>query len=310
LNVDPLVFAAQHSPDRSVSLGALGLQTARYTGEGDATGAGAQVVMGIPDLSITVRDQDERPLYHASNGIYGFLRLPHAANPQRLEIHDAAGRYLPKVLEHDVPDRDDERARLEQGQPIGGPAVDTIIKRLLMRPALSVPLEGAVTALWGRVVGSDGLPIPLARLRIATRVNGDDTAFIAFSNLHGDYFAPLCGERADYDLPEDDGDDDPLAPPDDGDAGGASIQTSFTRALQAVHLLDAAVLDELRHRLAHDTEPLRALPPGFDEVDPAAPGSPFTAHGSFELHPHPPGPPADEFTIHIGQRVRWDVHLT
>ena len=139
----PLVWAAAYSPDRITIAAVLGLRPLRYAGEGSPL-AGPP----IERLSITAVGSTERPSYHDSTGLYGFLKLP--AGARRIEITDPARRVLPWAITANVPDRSTIRAALQAGvTPPSSPP--PLLLDVALRPAPGVPLSPGLTAIWGAV---------------------------------------------------------------------------------------------------------------------------------------------------------------
>ena len=87
----PLGWAARHSPDRITAIGVLAVKVRRHLTDGADPG-----LTPIPNLRVRVAGQPERPLWHQSTGLYGFLDIP--PGEARIEIDDPTGRYQPQSI--------------------------------------------------------------------------------------------------------------------------------------------------------------------------------------------------------------------
>ena len=105
----PLAWAARHAPDRISAVGVLAVRIRRYL----TTGADPSLA-ALPGLRVRVAGQAERPLWHESTGLYGFLNIP--SGDARIEIDDPAGRYQPQAISALVPDRSALKAALEAAE--------------------------------------------------------------------------------------------------------------------------------------------------------------------------------------------------
>jgi hypothetical protein len=271
----PLDWAAAYSPDRITIAAVLGLRALRYTGEGSPP-AGPPV----EQLSVTAIGSVERPSYHNSTGLYGFLRLP--AGTRRIEITDPARRVLPWAITASVPDRSKIIAALQAGViPPSSPP--PLLVDVALRPALGAPLLPGLTAIWGIVRESgNGAPVPLARIACATVGGG---SVVTYAQRDGGFVIVLPLEKPSS-----------LAHPPVFD---------FARAL-TLH----APKPPLASAIA-GANFVGALPADLDTLDPNAAGSPFAARqyqlrkndGSLITGPNP------DLPVRAAQQSRWDIEL-
>lgn len=183
-----LADALTGAPARRVALAAAALRPLRHLAEGRRP-AGAP----IPGLIVEVPGL-ERALWHASTGVYGFLRLP--PGPHRVLVRDPAGRFLPAAFRLPVPDRRALRARLEQGMPPAAMTPAAPILEVALHPAPTHPREAGVTTLHGLVrdAARGNRPVALARLAVTALVGGELATVVAFSGPDGAFRLPLPGE--------------------------------------------------------------------------------------------------------------------
>ena len=184
----PLAWAARHSPDRISAVGVLAVRIRRHL-----TDAGAPGLTAIPDLRVRVAGHPERPLWHASTGLYGFLDLP--PGDVRIEIEDPAGRYQSQAVSATVPDRSALKEVLEAGEapvPVAAPAYPTAN----LRPSLAMGLPPGTSALWG-VVRDGSRVVPGALLSLATVRDGAADTVTTLSGRDGSYLIVLPFERID-----------------------------------------------------------------------------------------------------------------
>jgi hypothetical protein len=271
----PLDWAAAHSPDRITIAAVLGLRPLRYTGEGRPL-AGPP----IERLTVTAIGSPERPSYHDSTGLYGFLRLP--AGARRIEIRDPARRVLPWAITANVPDRSTIRAALQAG--IAPPASPPpLLMDIALRPAPGAPLPPGLTAIWGIVRESgSSAPVPLARIACATVGAG---SVVTYAQRDGGFVIVLPLEKPSS-----------LTSPPVFD---------FPRAL-TLH----APKPPLAAALA-GANFAGALPADLDMLDPNAAASPFAARqyrlrkgdGTLIAGPNPNLP------VRAAQQSRWDIEL-
>jgi len=301
--------AERFAPDRTVTLGVVGLRPVVYVGEGIAASPAA-----LPGLVVRSLGVVEVPTYHGSTGLYGFLRLP--PGPRRFHITDLEGRYLPRAWQitgEGVPDRSAVRDLLASGAPIRPglalprPAYATVP----MRAAIDLPLPPGSTAVRGQVIDSAGRALPFARLTITTRFDGTAGTVVTHSDLNGSYVARLSGERATLTPPPAGGGGDDLSPPPDlGAASSPEVPTEL-RAIVVHRLKAEAAARDI------DTDPLASFPADFDTLDPdnaTGPYQPvvFTLHDPITgtIWRPPEGSVLPQLAIQVGRIVRRDVVVT
>lgn len=134
----PLGWAARHATERIAAVGVLALRVRRHLSDAAPPGLAA-----IPGLRITVPGHPERPLWHESTGLYGFLRLP--PGEQRVEIVDPAGRFQAQAVTAQVPDRGSVKQALEAGTPPAPGSPKPQILEVALRPALGLALPPGST---------------------------------------------------------------------------------------------------------------------------------------------------------------------
>jgi len=271
----PPDWAAAYSPDRIAIAAMLGLRPLRYTGEGRPL-AGPP----IEGLRVTAVGSPERPSYHDSTGLYGFLRLP--AGARRIEISDPTRRVLPWAITANVPDRSTIRAALQAGvTPPSSPA--PLLLDVALRPAPGAPLSPGLTAIWGIVrESSSGAPVPLARIACATAGGG---SVATYAQRDGGFVIVLPLEKPSS-----------LAQPPVFD---------FPRAL-TLHAPKPPLAAALG-----GANFVGALPADLDTLDPNAATSPFAARqyrlrkgdGTLIAGPNP------DLPVRAAQQSRWDIEL-
>lgn len=270
----PLVWAAAFAPDRIAIAAVLGVRALRYTGEGRPL-AGPP----IERLSIAAIGSPERPSYHDSTGLYGFLKLP--AGARRIEITDPARRVLPWAITATVPDRSAIRAALQAG--VAPPSLPApLLLDVALRPAPGAPLPPGLTAIWGMVREmASGSPVPLARIACAT-VGG---SVVTYTQRDGGFVLVL-----------------PLEKP----ASLASPPVlEFPRAL-TLHVPKPPLAGVLAVASF-----VGALPADLDTLDPDDPAGPFAARqyrlrkgdGTLIAGPNP------DLPVRAAQQSRWDIEL-
>ena len=185
----PLAWAARHSPERVAAVGVLALRVRRYQSDAAPPGLAA-----IPGLRITVPRQPERPLWHESTGLYGFLRLPPGA--LRVEVADPAGRFQAQAVTAQVPDRGAVKQDLEAGIPPAPGSARPLILDVALRPALGIALPPGSSAVWG-VVSDGGRPVAGALLGLASVFRGAADHIAGMSGPDGSYLLVLPFETLD-----------------------------------------------------------------------------------------------------------------
>lgn len=275
-----LEWAARHSPDRIAAVGVLAVRVRRYLSEGVAP-----ALEPIPGLRLRVAGHDERPFWHASTGLYGFLGIP--PGEARIEIEDPAGRWQAQAISALVPDRSALRRALEEGSaPAAVPA--PAYPAVALRPAPAMALAPGLSALWG-VVRDGGRPVAGALLEIDTVRAGLADRVTGLSGADGSYLLVLAGEALDRSQ----------TPP----------QRQFERALAV-----SAPRPALAARLARNGF-LAALPANVFTLSAAERAAGFMPR-NFQLRDAAgvAHPPVDGHNPHAivgaGSRVRLDIELS
>lgn len=279
--VASMSFANARAPDRIVAVGRLALRALRHTGQGLPPG-----LPPIAGLRVEAVGHAERPGWHASTGLYGFVALP--PGPCRILVSDPARRFLPAAFEVTVPDRSGVKGSLERGITAPDMTPRPVIRDIALHPAPGYAAMPGVTSVWGVVrLGPGGPAVPLARLDLTTLMDGVLRRLVTWSASDGSYLLPLPGENAA--------------------AIGGAPPFAVERAL-IMHAPRPMLAAALR------TDPLGALPAECDAIDPDAPASPFlrrgfglrAANGGFR-----PRLGGVDPTMQIlgGQQRRWDIEL-
>ncbi|HPT49657.1 MAG TPA: hypothetical protein PKZ22_05575 [Accumulibacter sp.] len=181
-------WAARNAAERLVAVGVLAVRPRRYASDGAPAGLST-----IAGLRVRVATQAEKPHWHASTGIYGFLHVP--PGEFRIEVDDPTRRYLPQAVSAQVPDRSSVGDWLTRGVPPPTGAPGPLILDLAMRPSSEMPLPPASTALWGVLRESaGGRPVPGALLSLTTVLNGANDTVTTLSGADGGYLLVLPGE--------------------------------------------------------------------------------------------------------------------
>jgi hypothetical protein len=184
----PMVWAARHSPDRISAVGVLAVRIRRYlTDNADPS------LAAIPDLRVRINGQPERPLWHESTGLYGFLNIP--PGNARIEIDDPAGRYQPQAVATVVPDRSALKTALEDAEAppvVPAPAYPEVD----LRPGPAMGLPPGTTALWG-VLREGTRALPGVLLNLTTVRNGGADTVSTLSGPDGSYLLLLPFEAID-----------------------------------------------------------------------------------------------------------------
>lgn len=225
------------SPDRLVDLAAVGVRCAEYTGH-DSDGLARTFGATIEGLHVRAIGSSEHPIYHPSNGVYGFRTL--APGPHRVHIEDPQGRFLPRAVEvtvhDDVPTWRAALARGAQPDWSGWNPVSTVA----LYPAPGRHIPPAETVVYGDVIVDDD-EVPFARVEI----DGPDGKVVTYTDQRGTYVTWLRDERSHIDT-----------------SGDGSVVRTFERTVRAF-------------RLTHSPEPGRelfAFPVDFDDEDALASG--------------------------------------
>ncbi|MEW8276596.1 MAG: hypothetical protein AB2719_00310 [Candidatus Thiodiazotropha sp.] len=290
---DIIAFANRHAPDRIAIAGVLAVRCLRYVNETPVA-----PLKTLPNLHVRSTRCEERPVFHQSTGLYGFLQLQ--PGNHRVVINDPEQRYLSRAIEVEVPDRSGVRAILEKGGVPAPGSAAPLFTDAAMRPSVNYPLLPGESAIWGQVSDNSGRPLAFCRLQLATRYDDFDTSVVSYSDSSGSYLLRLSGERASF------------VEPVDTDADGVTdtsgeLTTTFDRELR-VHALKQNPLGL--------ENPIDAFPVDFDSLDPDDPAGPYQLE-SFSLY----NPATDEQrlpaagltpqpSIQVGRRIRWDITLT
>ena len=185
----PLGWAARHATERIAAVGVLALRIRRHLSDAAPPGLAA-----IPGLRITVPGHPERPLWHESTGLYGFLRLP--PGELRVEVADPSGRFQAQAVTAQVPDRGSVKQALEAGTPPAPGSPKPQILEVALRPALGLALPPGSSTVWG-VVSDGGRPVAGALLGIASVFRGAADHVRAMSGPDGSYLLVLPFEVID-----------------------------------------------------------------------------------------------------------------
>lgn len=278
---DPIAFANARAPDRIVAVGLIGLRVLRYVAQGRPP-----ALPPIEGLRVEAVGHTERPGWHATTGLYGFLALP--PGPCRVLVTDPRGRWLPAAFDLAVPDRAAVRRVLERGITSSTMTPRPLLRDVALHAAPGRTTPPGTTAIFGVVrAGPGGPPMPLARLALSTLVGGAAQTHITWSSARGEYVLPLPGESPT--------------------AIGGNPPWRVDRTL-VVH----APGPELAAALAHEF--LGALPADQDALDPDGAGSPFVAR-IFALRAlegalrSPSGSVNPRIEVLGGQQRRWDIEL-
>ncbi len=178
---------ASPAAERIPLLGRLAIRALRHAGD-DRPPA----LPPIEGLIVRVRGQQERPSWHASTGVYGFVRTP--PGPAEIVISDPSRRTLPWAVSATVPDRTAVADAIIAGTP--PPAIPALILTVPLRPTA----EGALPAgasVWGIAREQDGSIAPLARVSVETVFGADDGRVTTWADDRAAFLLPLPGERAE-----------------------------------------------------------------------------------------------------------------
>jgi hypothetical protein len=242
---------------------------------------------GIPDLLVRCRGSQQKPSWHAANGLYGFVGL--APGPHTFTIEDLLGRYLPAKHNLTVIDRGevlDALKRLER--PTQVEDWRQLVHRLPLRPAPGAGRRTGSTGIWGELRDAAGRPIPFALVQVQTRFRGVLTSATTWTDASGGYALDLDGERPDpFAVPGTVAEREgriclPLQP------SAGSSQSWVER----IPVLDRALVQSISSGIA---------PTGY---------GPPRANGTyFRFRDGPNGQLRDRLPLQIGQQERWDLIL-
>jgi hypothetical protein len=277
VNANPLRWAREHSPERIVALGVLGIRLSLYQGEQQPA-----VALSSGSLSVHASTSNERPTWHEATRLYGFLRLP--SGKCRITAADPSLRLLPWAISAIVPNRSEMRLALERG---GSPPPDARTAAALdiaLRPAPAAPLLPGLTAIRGVVLEQDDTPLALARLALDTVFDGTPGRVVTWSARDGAFVIVLPGERT------------------------SSLHTppvvSFDRTL-TIHTPTPALSARLR-----GPDYIAALPADLDTLDPDDPAGDFRQR-DFRLRDPDGALSAKNAALNVraAQVSRWDIAL-
>ena len=247
----------------SVTLGAVGLRVVEYVRES------AVSVRPIAGLVVTDESAKYRAAYHVTTGVYGFLDLP--SGPLIVHIRDPRGRYLPRRIRVEVPDRSEIRRRLLLGETtLSEP--EPLFSEVALRPSIGIPRATAQAALWG-VVSEDGVPLPYARVEVTHEDNG----VLTYADAGGVYVAPLRWPWAvvSLDVPD----------PEGGNGEEPDILDELVENLTLDVRVDALRIEP------QGSDPFESFPTDFEEPS------------DFE-NTYRPGPHEGTIELPVGERVR------
>lgn len=241
-------MSAMAAADRRPALGSLALRPVAYRGR---NGVGPLAVSAEPIRGLSIRLVGSRaaPLFHASTNVYGFVDL--RPDTYRAEVSDPEGRFLPRALRVDVPDR----RPLAEALALGATSLPTVPAV----PFLTVPLRPSPharaaeprAALHGVVRTPAGAPLPLAWIRVSTAQG----SCVTYSDARGEYLAPLPFLRPVVALLD----------------SGADLSSDGDDVLG---ITDTFNVTARAHRLLAPVpaaSPLDAFPEGFDDLEPGQP---------------------------------------
>lgn len=237
------------SADRRASVGSLAVRPTAYLGH-DGGGPFAVSNEPIPGLSVAISGRKTRPLFHRTTNVYGFLDLP--GGPVRVEVTDPEGRYLPRALLVDVPDRLPLADALSRGASTLPVVAAPPFVSAPLRPSARARSREPRAAIFGRVTTPAGAACPFAWVRAITAQG----AYVTYSDERGEYLAPLPFLRAVVSVA------DPHLPGDGDDE--LDITTTFDVTVQAYR------------RVAPPPEG-RPLDGFLDEIDVVSPSDPAFA---------------------------------
>lgn len=272
-------FAAARAADRITLTGLLGLRALPYVAEGVAP-----VGPPIAGLVVEAMGHAERPGWHASTGLHGFVALP--PGPCRLLVTDPQRRFLAAAFAAVVPDRSAIRRGIEAGLTVPPTTPRPLLRDVALHPAPGGPIPRGHTAAWG-IVTAAGRPVPLARLALATLVGGALRTLVTWSAADGSYLLLLPGERPDL-------------------IGGAAPWPA--ERVLTLHAPNPALAAALA------ADPLAALPAEADAIDPEAVAAPFARRG-FSLRAADGAPREGDagadptLPLQGGRSLRWDIEL-
>ncbi|WP_437656644.1 hypothetical protein [Sorangium sp. So ce1182] len=167
--------------ERLVALGSLAVRPVAYGGE---NGAGPLPPPSEPidGLLVSAAEARRPALLRATTNVYGFVDL--APGLQRVLVVDPRGRFLPRAIAVDVPDRRPLADALARGAATLPAVADPPLALAWLRPA---PGKQRSSGVHGVVRGPSGAPLALAWIRVDT----PEGRFVTYSDHRGEYVAPL-----------------------------------------------------------------------------------------------------------------------
>jgi hypothetical protein len=253
---------ATAAPQRVVPI--LGLRALRYEAEGRPG-----LMPPLAGLKVVATGVvGARPHFDPLSGQTLFEELP--PGPRRLLLVDPERRVLPAAVEVVVPPRHPQRPTLGARGTEAEPPRLTV----LLRPAPGRAIPADMTAVIGQVRDAGGRGVPLARIDLATVVEGRATRYVTFSAADGSFVLLLPGE------------DRAAAPP----------LREILVHLPAPHLAAALAADFLGALPAQPDAPLRPESPFLP-----ARAQLLSADGT------PAAAPAGQLPLRPGRTIRWDI---
>lgn len=242
---------------------------------------------GIPDLLVRCQGVQQKPSWHAANGLYGFVGL--APGPHTFMIEDPLGRYLPAKLNLIVIDRG---IVLESLKWLERPTQPEDWRQLVHRQPLRLdPGAGrraGSTGIWGELRDAAGRPIPFALVQVQTRFRGVLTSATTWTDASGGYALDLDGERPD-----------PFAPP-------GTVEEREGRLCLPLKTLEESSQTWVERIPVLDKELVQGISSG---IAPAGYGSPRASGIHFRFRDGPNGSLRERLPLRIGRQERWDLIL-
>jgi hypothetical protein len=242
---------------------------------------------GIPDLLVRCRGSQQKPSWHAANGLYGFVGL--APGPHTFTIEDPLGRYLPAKLNLTVIDRGVVLESLKWlERPPQPEDWRQLVHRLPLRPAPGAGRRAGSTGIWGELRDAAGRPIPFALVQVQTRFRGVLASATTWTDASGGYALNLDGERPD-----------PFATP-------GTVEEREGRLCLPLQLPEESSQTWVERIPVLDQGLVQGISSG---IAPAGYGSPGASGTDFRFRDGPNGPLRDRLPLRIGRQERWDLIL-
>lgn len=265
--------------DQTIVNGVLGLVCNEYISKEDNVG---RPLSGLDIVSI---QNKERPIFHSSTQIYGFLTLQ--AGMHKLYITDPRAFFLPRTVTVDVPPYDNRVLLNRLNTNLNNPQ-NTKYLHVNIYPSIEYPLLNGETSIWGTIVDAEDNPCAFCRLQMETVRKGQPNEVNTYSDINGVYLIRLMGEKTEFQSP-DDGD----LVLDDG-----ILKDDFKRKLRVY---------KLKKDPRFQKKPLSFFPDNFDDLpDENDPENPYKEF-SFEQLGHLPD--ADQVKVKVGHKTRRDIKL-